>query len=55
MTNQKSLRKIATVALGLFASAGMAAVLAGCNTVEGAGKDVERGGQKIERAAERNK
>jgi len=28
---------------------------AGCNTMAGAGKDVERGGEKIQGAAERNK
>ena len=28
---------------------------AGCNTMAGAGRDIERGGQKIEGAAERNK
>lgn len=28
---------------------------AGCNTMAGAGKDIERGGQKIEGAAEKNK
>ena len=28
---------------------------AGCNTMAGAGKDIEHGGQKIEGAAERNK
>lgn len=27
----------------------------GCNTVSGAGKDIERAGEKIERSAERNK
>lgn len=26
-------------------------VLAGCNTVEGAGKDVERGGEKVQDTA----
>lgn len=26
-------------------------VLAGCNTVEGIGKDLKRGGEKIEKAA----
>ena len=31
------------------------AAFAGCNTMAGAGKDIERGGQKIENAAERNK
>jgi entericidin B len=33
----------------------LAAFTAGCNTMEGAGKDVERGGEKIQGAAERNK
>jgi len=28
---------------------------AGCNTMEGEGKDIERGGEKIQDAAERNK
>jgi entericidin B len=27
----------------------------GCNTMSGAGKDIERGGEKIQGAAERNK
>lgn len=31
------------------------AVFAGCNTMAGAGKDVQRGGEKLENAAERNK
>ncbi len=30
-------------------------LLAGCNTIEGLGKDVKRGGEKIEKAAERAK
>ena len=29
--------------------------LAGCNTMAGAGRDLERGGEKIENAADRNK
>ncbi|TCK08697.1 entericidin A/B family lipoprotein [Marinobacterium mangrovicola] len=29
-------------------------VLSGCNTIEGAGKDIEKAGQKIEDAAERH-
>jgi predicted small secreted protein len=29
--------------------------LAGCNTMEGFGKDVEKGGEKIQGAAERHK
>jgi entericidin B len=28
---------------------------AGCNTMSGAGKDIERGGEKIQGAAERHK
>ena len=28
---------------------------AGCNTMSGAGKDIERGGEKIQGAADRNK
>ena len=44
------------VILSLFPSilAG-AFVLAGCNTVEGLGKDIKKGGEKIEKAAERAK
>ncbi len=29
--------------------------VAGCNTMEGAGEDIQKGGQKLEDAAERNK
>ena len=29
--------------------------LTACNTMQGAGKDIERGGEKIQGAAERNK
>ena len=32
-----------------------AVAIAGCNTVEGAGKDIKAGGQAIEKAAERSK
>ena len=41
----------------IFGTLVAAAVLAlyGCNTVEGMGKDVERGGQKIESGAEKTK
>lgn len=30
-------------------------LLSACNTMQGAGKDIERGGEKIQGAAERNK
>ena len=34
---------------------GVSFVLSGCNTIEGAGKDIERGGEKIQNAAEKAK
>lgn len=30
----------------------LTSVLAGCNTIEGAGQDIEAGGEKIQEAAE---
>ncbi|SAI57111.1 entericidin A anti-toxin [Bordetella ansorpii] len=33
----------------------MTALTAGCNTMSGAGKDIEKGGQAIQNSAERNK
>jgi entericidin B len=30
-------------------------MLSGCNTVQGAGKDIERGGEKIQKEAVENK
>jgi predicted small secreted protein len=33
----------------------MAVFATGCNTMSGAGKDIERGGEKMQGAAERNK
>ncbi len=38
--------RLAALVLGLF-------VLAGCNTIQGAGKDIKRTGEKIEEAARR--
>jgi entericidin B len=38
---------MAVILVGLFA--------AGCNTMAGAGKDIERGGEKVQGAAERNR
>ena len=35
--------------------AAMMMLVAGCNTVEGAGKDVKAGGQAIEKAADKAK
>lgn len=36
-------------------AAAAAVALAGCNTMEGLGKDVKKTGEKIEKAAERHK
>ncbi len=41
---------IAIVGAVMFASS-----LAACNTFQGAGKDIERGGEKVQDAASRNK
>ena len=38
---------LAAVLIAIFAG--------GCNTMAGAGKDIERGGEKMQGAAERNK
>jgi predicted small secreted protein len=45
---EKKMRK-----LFAFIIAGL--VLAGCNTIEGVGKDVKKGGEVIEKAAEKAK
>lgn len=37
--------------LALLASLLAVAALSGCNTIEGAGKDVEKGGEAIQKAA----
>jgi predicted small secreted protein len=34
---------------------GLVGAVQACNTVEGAGTDIKKGGQAIERSAERNK
>lgn len=46
------MRYVKSIAL-LATLAGLALGLAACNTVKGAGKDLQRGGQAIENAAER--
>ncbi len=40
------MKRLAVLALALFIVA-----LAGCNTVEGLGKDIKKGGEKIEKSA----
>ena len=48
---KKIILSVATSAfiIGIFGT------IAGCNTVEGAGKDLERGGEKIQDKAEEHK
>ncbi len=41
--------------LKCFAFIFAALLLAGCNTIEGIGKDVKKGGEAIEKAAEKAK
>ncbi len=38
-----------------FACAAVLVMLTGCNTIQGAGKDIERGGEKLQGSAERNR
>lgn len=38
--------------LALFLSLGLVALSAACNTIEGAGKDIEAGGEAIQDAAD---
>lgn len=39
----------------LFASLFALMILAGCNTMEGVGKDIKKGGEAIEKAADKAK
>ena len=41
--------------VALLALAGLGLVLIGCNTIEGAGKDVKAAGGAVEKAAEKAK
>jgi predicted small secreted protein len=41
-------------AIAALLSASVLALLAGCNTVEGVGQDVQAGGRTIERAADKS-
>ncbi len=44
------MKKLAALATVVFA---FAVPLAGCNTVKGAGQDIQKGGQKMEDAAQK--
>ncbi len=39
----------------VFAAALWSLLASGCNTMQGAGKDIEKGGEKLQDAAQRNK
>jgi predicted small secreted protein len=45
------IRKILSPLLAAIMLAGIYGTLAGCNTVEGAGKDIEQGGRAIKNEA----
>jgi len=48
-------KRIATIALLALLLAGAASILSACNTMEGAGKDIQQGGKALEDSADRNK
>ena len=41
--------------ISAFLILAFAVMLSACNTMEGAGKDIQRGGEKLENAADKNK
>jgi len=43
------------ITLRIFAVLFTVLALAGCNTIEGLGKDIQKGGEKIEKAADKAK
>ena len=49
------IKKILSPLLAIAFLAGIFGSLAGCNTVEGAGKDIEQGGRAIKNEARENK
>lgn len=48
------MKKIASLSVAAFVLA-LVVPLAGCNTVAGAGQDMQKAGQKVENAAEKKK
>jgi predicted small secreted protein len=49
------IKKLVTTSLAAVFVAGAFATLAGCNTVQGAGKDVEKAGEKVQTEAAEHK
>jgi predicted small secreted protein len=45
------MNRIVIIAIGVV----IGLLTTGCNTMEGMGKDIKKGGEKIERSAEKNK
>jgi entericidin B len=48
-------RKLISTILATAFVAGAFATLAGCNTIQGTGKDIERGGEKVQQEAVEHK
>jgi entericidin B len=48
-------KQIATTILSLMIFLGAISALSACNTMEGAGKDIQHGGRALEDGADRNK
>ena len=48
-------KKLVSTLLATAFVAGAFATLAGCNTIQGAGKDIERGGEKVQQEAVEHK
>jgi entericidin B len=48
-------KRIASMALFVLALASAVSTLSACNTMEGAGQDIQHGGKALEDSAERNK
>ena len=48
-------KQIATTILSLLILLGAVSALSACNTMEGAGKDIQHGGKALENSADRNK
>ena len=46
------MKKIKRLLFGLCLLGAIAIFLSGCNTIEGMGKDIERGGEEIQEAAD---
>jgi predicted small secreted protein len=50
-----AMKRMTTFAFLTMLLCGTASILTACDTVEGAGKDIQHGGREIQNSAERNK